>query len=126
MSSLLEKLAEKSKTASIEKTAEQVFCDAFIDELVKLGYDEEFIKSAGLVSGLKAVGSKLVGAAKGLFRPAASTAKKSLGAQVIKPKAFRPKPLIAKIKALPKSTGEHAMWGRESKLLYKLDRRLAK
>jgi len=66
MSSLLEKLAEHSKIAEIEKTAEQIFIDAFVDELVKLGYDEEFAKQAAILGSLKGLTSKAWGGVKSL------------------------------------------------------------
>jgi hypothetical protein len=61
MSSLLEKLAERTKIVELEKTAEQIFADAFIDELVKLGYDEELLKKAGIGDFAKNIGGKLTG-----------------------------------------------------------------
>ena len=48
---LLEKIASRSKEGQI-KTSEQVFSAAFMDELEKLGYDTEFLKTAGFISGI--------------------------------------------------------------------------
>jgi len=67
---LLEKLAERSKTAQV-KTAEQVFSEAFVDELEKLGYDAELLKQAGVGQwlgkawgGVKSLGSAAFGSEK--------------------------------------------------------------
>jgi len=66
MSSLLEKLAERTQAGQMEKTAEQIFTDAFVDELIKLGYDEEFAKQAAILGSLKGLTSKAWGGVKSL------------------------------------------------------------
>jgi len=51
MSNLLEQLRNRHDDDSkLEKTAEDIFTAAFVDELQKLGYSAEFAKRAGFMS----------------------------------------------------------------------------
>jgi hypothetical protein len=118
MSSLLEKLAERQKTASMEKTAEQIFIDSFSDELIKLGFDEELIKSAGFMDFAKRIGGKITG----LFKSAPKFSK-TLGAQVV-PLAKKPAQRLKSKLPIPASTGEFHPWGSEAaKFHSKIQRR---
>ena len=65
--SLLEKLAERQYSLTFEKVAEDVFLDAVLDELQKLGHEsisKEMLKEAGLGS----IGSKALGFIKSLVK----------------------------------------------------------
>lgn len=57
--SLRERLIEKAAAAEREKLAADVFAAAFVDELVKLGYDPELLKQADLSGALNKVKSFL-------------------------------------------------------------------
>jgi hypothetical protein len=63
---LLEKLAEIKEQAEFEKKAEEVFIAAAVDELIKLGFDEEFIKEAfwpALAAGARTLAGRIAGGA---------------------------------------------------------------
>lgn len=64
---LLEKLAEKAQEAEFEKTAEEIFVSAFLDELEKIGFDKEAAKkiSAKGLKGLWAAIKARAGVLKG-------------------------------------------------------------
>lgn len=63
MSTLRDRLMEKVAAAEQVKVAEEVFVNAFIDELEKLGVDTEMLKESGLVG-------NFFGKAKSLVRGA--------------------------------------------------------
>ena len=60
MSSLLEQLRPQYRESEFDKTAEQIFEAAVIDELEKMGYDVEILKQANVVG-------RMYGAAKNAF-----------------------------------------------------------
>jgi len=123
---LLEKLAERSKTAQV-KTAEQIFSDAFVDELEKLGYDAEFLKESGILDsawkGLKSLGGAIAGPAKSEGAITHTLKKSKLNS------AFMPRPVGASpvVNATPAKSDPYAnLLGRDKILAQRADRGIKK
>ena len=91
MSDLLNQLRSlHSEESEFDKVAEQVFCEAFFDELEKMGYDVEMMKEAGIGSFLSGAAKQVVGflpktkGAKALENIAAANAKMAKGTALAK------------------------------------------
>jgi hypothetical protein len=77
-------LVELLEKRAFEKTAEQVFIEAFEDELMKLGWSEELVKQSGIATKIVTKAKGALGAIGKIF--AKKQKKGGLGSWTYKPK----------------------------------------